>query len=73
MEPEKAASIAEAVTLAASAAGKTLEKGRRAAEVAPRYTRQIALKSYHELMSRLLDRQAAAPEQANRERHAGRR
>jgi glycosyltransferase involved in cell wall biosynthesis len=72
VEPEKPDLIARAVTLAASAAGNTLEKGRRAAEIAPRYTRQIALKSYTELMSRLLDRQAAAPEQANREGRAAR-
>jgi glycosyltransferase involved in cell wall biosynthesis len=71
VEPEKPASIAQAVTLAASAAGKTLEKGQRAAEIAPRYTRQTSLKSYCELMSRLLDRQAAAPEHANQEHHAG--
>jgi glycosyltransferase involved in cell wall biosynthesis len=57
VQPEKPASIAEVVALAASAAGKTQEKGRRAAEIAPRYTRPIALKSYHELMNRLLDRQ----------------
>ena len=72
VEPEKPTSIAQAVTLAASAAGNTLEKGRRAAEVAPRYTRPIALKSYNELMRRLLDRQAAASEQANREGRAAR-
>ena len=60
VQPENPASIAEAVALAASAAGKTLEKGRRAAEIAPRYTRPIALKSYHELMSRLLARQASS-------------
>jgi glycosyltransferase involved in cell wall biosynthesis len=58
VQPENPAAIADAVILAASEAGKTEEKGRRAAEVAPRYTRQIALKSYRELMSRLLDRQA---------------
>jgi glycosyltransferase involved in cell wall biosynthesis len=72
VEPEKPTSIAQAVSLAASAAGNTLEKGQRAAEIASRYTRQVALKSYNELMRRLLDRQAAAPEQANREGRAAR-
>jgi glycosyltransferase involved in cell wall biosynthesis len=59
VQPENPAAIAEAVRLAASAAGKTLEKGQRAAEIAPRYTRQPALNSYRELMGRLLDRQAS--------------
>ncbi|WP_347337048.1 glycosyltransferase [Bradyrhizobium retamae] len=58
VEPEMPASIAQAVTLAASTAGKTPEKGRRAAAVAPRYTKQIALRSYNELMGRLLGKQA---------------
>jgi glycosyltransferase involved in cell wall biosynthesis len=70
VQPEQPAAIAQAVRLAASAAGKASEKGRRAAEIAPRYTRGTALKSYRELMGRLLDRQAAVPEQANREHHA---
>ncbi len=70
VQPERPAAIAQAVELAASAAGNTLEKGQRAAEIAPRYTRQNALKSYGELMSRLLDRHAAVPEQAKRERRA---
>ncbi|MDE5452997.1 glycosyltransferase [Bradyrhizobium sp. CSA112] len=60
VEPEAPASIAQAVTLAASTAGKPLEKGRRAAAVAPRYTKQIALRSYNELMDRLLGKQAGA-------------
>ena len=46
-------------TLAALEAGGTSEKGQRAAQIAPRYTRETALKSYRELMSRLLDRQAS--------------
>ncbi|MEH2526347.1 glycosyltransferase involved in cell wall biosynthesis [Bradyrhizobium sp. AZCC 2176] len=58
VEPEMPASIAQAVTLAASTAGETPEKGRRAAAVAPRYTKQIALRSYNELMGRLLGKQA---------------
>lgn len=72
VEPEKPNSIARAVTLAASAVGNTEEKGQRAAEIASRYTRQIALKSYNELMRRLLDRRAAVPEQAKGEGSAAR-
>ena len=59
VQPENPAAIAEAVRLAASPAGKTLAKGRRAAEIAPHYTRETALNSYRALISRLLDRQAA--------------
>lgn len=60
VEPEAPASIAQAVRFAASTAGKSLEKGRRATAVAPRYTKQIALRSYNELMGRLLGKQAGA-------------
>jgi len=59
VQPENPAAIAEAIRLAASPAGKTVEKGRRAAEIAPCYSRETALKSYRVLMRRLLDRQAA--------------
>jgi glycosyltransferase involved in cell wall biosynthesis len=61
VQPENPDSLAEAVALAASAVGKTLEKGRHAAEIALRYTSPIALKSYQELMRRLLDRRASRP------------
>jgi glycosyltransferase involved in cell wall biosynthesis len=66
VQPEEPAAIAQAIELAASAPDNTLEKGRRAAEIAPRYTRQPALKAYRELMGRLLDRQAAVPHPSNR-------
>jgi glycosyltransferase involved in cell wall biosynthesis len=59
VQPENPAAIAEAVRVAALEAGKTSEKGQRAAAIAPQYTTQTALKSYRELMSRLLDRQAS--------------
>jgi glycosyltransferase involved in cell wall biosynthesis len=59
VQPENPAAIAEAVKIAAQEVGKTSEKGQRAAAIAPRYTRQTALKSYRELMSRLLDRHAS--------------
>jgi len=54
--PENAAAIAQAVHAAASATEATAEKGRRASMVASRYTSEIALKSYRNLMSDLLDR-----------------
>ena len=59
VQPENPAAIAEAVRVAALEAGRTSEKGQRAAEIAPRYTRETALKSYRELMSRLLERQVS--------------
>lgn len=55
--PENPQALAQIIGLAASAAGGTTEKGHRAAMVASRYTRQIALNGYRELMDRLLDRQ----------------
>jgi glycosyltransferase involved in cell wall biosynthesis len=59
VQPENPAAIAATIKLAASAAGKTEEKGRRAAEVAQLYTGGVALKSYSDLMRRLLDRRAS--------------
>jgi glycosyltransferase involved in cell wall biosynthesis len=55
--PEDPEAIARVVCVAASAAGSTLEKGHRAAMVASRFTAQIALAAYRDLMERLLDRQ----------------
>ena len=55
--PEDPEAIARIISFAASAAANTNEKGHRAAIVAPRFTRQIALNAYRDLMDRLLDRQ----------------
>jgi glycosyltransferase involved in cell wall biosynthesis len=55
--PENPEAIAQAINFASSTAGNAIEKGHRAAMVAPRYTRQIALRAYRDLMSELLDRQ----------------
>jgi glycosyltransferase involved in cell wall biosynthesis len=61
VRPESPAEIAKAIRIASSSAGHTLEKGQRASEIALAYTKEIALKSYQELMNRLLDRQASRP------------
>ena len=66
VQPELPASIAETVAFAASSEGRTSEKGRRAAEVASRYTSEIALKSYRELIDRLLDRRTSASSRERR-------
>jgi hypothetical protein len=55
--PEDPQAIAQAISLAASAASSTAERGHRAAIVASRFTRQIALNAYCDLMDRLLNRQ----------------
>jgi glycosyltransferase involved in cell wall biosynthesis len=55
--PEDPRALAEIVAAAASAGAATAEKGRRAANVACSYTRDIALKAYCGLMDRLLDKQ----------------
>jgi glycosyltransferase involved in cell wall biosynthesis len=55
--PEDPKALAEIIASAASAATTTTEKGRQAALVASRYTRQIALGAYRNLMDRLLRRQ----------------
>jgi glycosyltransferase involved in cell wall biosynthesis len=52
--PEDPQAIAQAVNAAASAGSNTVEKGHRAAAVASRFTRQIALNAYRGLMDRLL-------------------
>jgi glycosyltransferase involved in cell wall biosynthesis len=54
VQPENPQAIAQTVLHAASASGHTLEKGHRAAAIAPRYTRQTALKCYRELLNDLL-------------------
>jgi hypothetical protein len=55
--PEDPEAIAQIISFAASAAANTNEKGHRAAIVAPRFTRQIALNAYRDLMDRLLGQQ----------------
>jgi glycosyltransferase involved in cell wall biosynthesis len=55
--PEDPEALAQIISSAASAATDTSEKGHRAALVASRFTSQIALNGYRELMDRLLDRQ----------------
>jgi glycosyltransferase involved in cell wall biosynthesis len=55
--PEDPKALAQIISFAASAAGDTDGKGRRAATVASHYTRQISLQSYRDLMDTLLARQ----------------
>jgi glycosyltransferase involved in cell wall biosynthesis len=55
--PEDPQAMARVISLAASAADRTNEKGRRAAVVASRFTPEIALNAYRDLMERLLERQ----------------
>jgi glycosyltransferase involved in cell wall biosynthesis len=55
--PEDPKALAQIISLAASAEADTKEKGHRAAIVACRYTRQIALDAYRDLMDMLLERQ----------------
>jgi len=57
--PEDPAALAQTIAAAASHTACTREKGCRAASVASRYTRQISLSAYRELMDRLLMRQLA--------------
>jgi glycosyltransferase involved in cell wall biosynthesis len=57
--PEDPEAIARVITFAASAAGNTAEKGHRAAMVASRFTHQIALGAYRDLIDGLLDRQVS--------------
>jgi glycosyltransferase involved in cell wall biosynthesis len=57
--PEDPQAMAQVISLAASAAASTTEKGHRAATVARRFTREIALNAYRDLMERLLERQLA--------------
>jgi glycosyltransferase involved in cell wall biosynthesis len=63
VQPEDPSAIARTVELAASAAGNTLEKGRRATEIARNYARPTALSSYRQLMHRLLNKHTAAPDE----------
>jgi glycosyltransferase involved in cell wall biosynthesis len=53
--PENPEAIAQIINLAASAKDSTSEKGRRAAVVASRFTPQIALSAYRDLMQKLIE------------------
>ncbi len=55
--PEDPEALAQIIQLAATDAAGTEQKGQRAAQVASRYTRQVALNAYRDLMNRLLERQ----------------
>jgi glycosyltransferase involved in cell wall biosynthesis len=57
--PEDPQALARIISAAAENAADTQEKGVRAAQVASRYTPQIALRAYRDLMSALLNRQLA--------------
>lgn len=57
--PEDPRALAKIISAAAQANSETREKGVRAAQVAARYTPQIALRAYRELMGALLNRQLA--------------
>jgi len=52
--PEDPKALAQVIANAAADAEGTVEKGRRAALIASRYTRQISLGAYRHLMDRLL-------------------
>jgi hypothetical protein len=52
--PEDPTALAQTIATAAADAAGTTEKGRRAALVASRYTRQISLGAYRTLMNKLL-------------------
>jgi glycosyltransferase involved in cell wall biosynthesis len=58
--PEDPQALAQIISFAASDAAGTNEKGHRAAIVASRYTRQIALHAYRDLMDTLLERQLSS-------------
>jgi glycosyltransferase involved in cell wall biosynthesis len=55
--PEDPAALAQIIASAASDAAGTEQKGRRAVQVAERYTRHVSLNAYRELMNSLLERQ----------------
>jgi glycosyltransferase involved in cell wall biosynthesis len=56
-QPEDPRALAQTIAFAASEAAATTAKGQRAAQVASRYTRQISLGAYRDLMGWLLHRQ----------------
>ena len=56
--PEDPQALAKIISAAAEAAAETNEMGVRAAQVACRYTPQVALRAYRDLMGSLLNRQS---------------
>ena len=56
--PGDPAALAQAILQAASEAAATKENGQRATQIASRYSPQIALGAYRDLMDRLLRRSA---------------
>jgi glycosyltransferase involved in cell wall biosynthesis len=58
--PEDPKALAESILQAATDAGATRAKGQLATQVATRYSPQIALGAYRDLMDRLLQRRSAA-------------
>jgi glycosyltransferase involved in cell wall biosynthesis len=65
--PEDPKALAQLIAAAASDVAGTKAKGRRAALVASRYTRPIALGAYRDLMDRLLSSQHARSEEGLKE------
>ena len=66
-QPEDPGALAQTISFAASEAAATREKGQRAAQVASRYTRQISLGAYRDLMDGLLHRQLLRSRESLRE------
>jgi glycosyltransferase involved in cell wall biosynthesis len=64
--PEDPQALAEAISAAANIS-ETREKGRRAVRVAARYSRQIALRAYEDLMDGLLEKQRSSNKSAIRQ------
>jgi glycosyltransferase involved in cell wall biosynthesis len=64
--PEDPQALAEAISAAANIS-ETREKGRRAVRVAARYSRQIALRAYEDLMDGLLEKQKSPNKDAIRQ------
>jgi glycosyltransferase involved in cell wall biosynthesis len=65
--PEDPKALAQLIAHAATDASSTNAKGHRAAMIASRYTRPIALGAYRDLMEKLLQRQHARAEQRPQE------
>jgi glycosyltransferase involved in cell wall biosynthesis len=64
--PENPEAIAQIISLAASAKDRTREKGRRAAIVASRFTPEIALTAYRDLMQKLIERRLVRNRQSSK-------
>jgi glycosyltransferase involved in cell wall biosynthesis len=66
-QPEDPRALAQTIALAASETAGVKAKGQRAAQVAARYTRQISLGAYRDLMDGLLHRQLVRHRESLRE------